>query len=165
MGTKSLRDLLRDELAEAYDADRQILAAWPKLKDAAQAASLKKLCQEGVDYTQRRIERLEAAFKELKLPPAGKPSQAMKTLVARAQVAVAADLPQPAKDAALNGEIQRLSHYGYANYSALLGYAEALREMAVVDLLKPSLEEKKEAVQEEAAMAHLELNPRAVASG
>jgi len=162
MAEKTLRDLLRDELTEAYDADRQLVAAWPQLKEAAEAPSLKKLCQEGVDYTQRRIERLEAAFKELKLPPAGKPSLAMKTLVARAQATIAAGLPPLTRDAALNADIQRLSHYGYANYSALLGYAEALREMKVVDLLKPSLEEKKEAVLEEAVMAHLELNPRAV---
>lgn len=157
----TLRDVLLEELMEAFDADRQLLAAWPRLGAAAEAESLKRLCGEGVDYTRTRVDRLTQAFRALDVPARAKACDAMTALI-EAAFEVAEDGPTGAvKDSALLAQISKISHYGLADYASLQGFAEACGESDVARLMAESHHEKEEAVREEAKMAEDEINPAA----
>ena len=157
----TLRDILIDELMEAYDSDRQLLEAWPRLSSAAGAESLQRLCREGVDYTRTRVGRLTQAFQALDVPARAKACDAMTALIESA-FEVCEEGPSGAvKDAALLAQISKISHYGLADYASLQGFAEAFGESAVAKLMAESHHEKEEAVREEAKMAEDEINPAA----
>lgn len=154
----ALRDVLIDELMEAYDADRQLLEAWPRLGAAAGAESLQQLCREGVDYTRTRVGRLTRAFRALGVPVRAKACDAMTALIESA-FEVGEDGPAGAvKDSALLAQISKISHYGLADYASLQGFAEACGEGEVAKLMAESHLEKEEAIREEAKMAEDEIN-------
>jgi ferritin-like metal-binding protein YciE len=158
----TLRDILIDELMEAYDADRQLLEAWPRLGAAAGAESLRRLCREGVDYTRTRVGRLSQAFRALDVPARAKACDAMTALIESA-FDVAEDGPTGAvKDSALLAQISKISHYGLADYASAQGLAEACGESEVAKLMAESHHEKEEAIHEEAKMAEDEINPAAI---
>src|SRR5690242_14291653 len=71
MAKKTLRDLLVEELRDLYHADKQLLKAFPRLAKGVTAEEMSKLCEEGVDYTEERIRRLEQAFELLGMPARG----------------------------------------------------------------------------------------------
>jgi ferritin-like metal-binding protein YciE len=155
-----LRALLIHEIRDLYDADKQLLTAWPKLAKAASAESLVTLCREGVEYTEERIRRLDRVFELLGEPARAKPSHAMKGLIRQALDTIGEGLPEAAMDAAILAAVQKISTYGMAGYGVVHGYAQALREREIADLLDESLEEKKDAVVEEEGMAKHEFIPR-----
>jgi ferritin-like metal-binding protein YciE len=157
----TLRDVLVERLMDAYDADRQLLLAWPRLGSAAEADSLRRLCDEGVDYTRERLRRLERAFAELGTPARAKPCVPMAALLEAATEVACHGPPGPVRDAALLAAIQTLSHYGHASYGSIRGFAEALAETGVVKLMAKSYKEKAEAIEEMAGMAESEIDPAA----
>lgn len=157
----TLRDVLVDALMDAYDADRQLLAAWPRLGSAAQSESIQRLCDEGIDYTRERLRRLESAFAELGVPARSKICAPMAALIAAAYDVATYSAAGPARDAALLGAIQTLSHYGHASYGSIRGWAEALGEGAVLKLMARSFQEKDEAIEEMADLAEQEIDPAA----
>lgn len=156
----TLDRLLLDELRRTYGADRQILRAWPKLGAAAQARALKRLCREGVSYTERRLKRLETAFEELGARPKPLRSGSMWALIREALQVAGRTLEPAERDAALIARIQGLSHHGQASYISLVALAQAAGHPAVVRLLRPSLKDKREAIAEMRGMATDELYRR-----
>lgn len=155
----TLRALFIHELRDLYDADKRLVKAWLALANAATAESLVVLCRDGADYTEERIRRLDRVFDRLGGAPPPSPSHAMAGLIRQALEVAAAAIPAAAKDAAILAAIQKISHYGMAGYGIVYGYAEALREREIADLLAESLEEKKDAVVEEEGMANGEFIP------
>ena len=149
------------ELSAALGADRQLLDAWPVLGDAASAQTLKRFCAEGVDYTQERIRRLAMACTVLKVDAVARPSDAIGCLIKDALDVAGAGDAGPVRDAAILAAIQKLSHYGHASYSSIVGFADTLQEDAVAKLLSESLDEKGDAIEEMTDMAADEINPRA----
>jgi ferritin-like metal-binding protein YciE len=162
MTRKTLRDLLVDELRDLYHADKQLLRAFPRLAKGASAPEVRKLCEEGVDYSEERIRRLEQAFGALHVAPRGKTFQDMAGLIQEAMEVLDEDLGAAVRNAALLARIQKISHYGIAGYGTACSYAEALGEDAVAALLAESLREKKEADEEMSELAEREINPRAL---
>ena len=73
--------------------------------------------------------------------------------------------PGPLRDAVLLAAIQKLSHYGHAGYGSLVGYAETLGERDIAQMLRRSLDEKSEAIEEMTDMAEGEINPHAARDG
>ena len=155
-----LNALLIYELRDLYDADRQLMTAWPKLGKAASTESLVILCREGMEYTAERIRRLDRVFDLLGEPVRTKPCYAMKGLIRQALDTIAAGFPEAAMDAAILAAVQKISTYGMAGYGIVYGYAQALSAREIADLLDESLEEKKDAVVEEEGMAKHEFIPR-----
>lgn len=158
----TLRDILIDELMEAFDADRQLLEAWPRLGAAAEAEGLRRLCSEGVDYTRTRVDRLTKAFRALDVPARAKACDAMTALIESAFEVIDDGPTGAVKDAALLSQISKISHYGLADYAGLQGFAEACGESEVATLMAESHHEKEEAVREEDKMAEDEVNPAAM---
>jgi len=162
MAKKTLRDLLVEELRDLYHADKQLLKAFPRLAKGATAEEVRKLCEEGVDYTEERIRRLEQAFETLGMPARGKTCHAMAGLIEEAMETLDEDFSDTVRDAALLANIQRISHYGIAGYGTICAYAKAIGEDDVAGRLAKSLEEKKDADEEMTELAKSEINPRAL---
>ena len=76
-----LEKLYRDELADLYDAENQILKALPKLIEAATAPELKTAFQQHQKTTENQVKRLEQIFQE-DGRPAPKKCKAMAGLLA-----------------------------------------------------------------------------------
>jgi ferritin-like metal-binding protein YciE len=162
MAKKTLRDLLVEELRDLYHADKQLLKAFPRLAKGAAGDEVRKLCEEGVDYTEERIGRLEQAFETLGLPARGKTCHAMAGLIEEAMESLDDDFSDAVRDAALLANVQRISHYGIAGYGTVCAYAKAVGEEDMAGLLAKSLDEKKDADEEMTELAKSEINPRAL---
>ena len=162
MAKKTLRDLLVEELRDLYHADKQLLKAFPRLAKGAAGGDVQKLCEEGVDYTEERIRRIEQAFEMLGMPARGKTCHAMAGLIEEAMETLDEDFSDAVRDAALLANIQRISHYGIAGYGTVCAFAKAIGEEDMAGLLAKSLDEKKDADQEMTELAKSEINPRAL---
>jgi len=165
MAKKTLRDLLIEELRDLYHADKQLLKAFPRVAKEASAAEVRKLCEEGVDYTNERIKRLEEVFAKLDTPARAKRCQAMEGLVEEAKEMLAEDLTAALRDASLLANMQKIAHYGIAGYGTVCSYAKAIGENEVAEIVAKSLREKKEADREMTELAERQINPRALANG
>jgi ferritin-like metal-binding protein YciE len=153
--------LLNYTLGKALHADRQLVAAFPKLARAAKDSHLRKLCREGVDYTEERIERLNRVFDLLGSEPRVRASPAMKGLIRDALLASASDgFEDTARDAVILDAVMKISHFGRAAYWMACAYAEALDERKVKSILMQSLKEKEEAIAEMMGMAEGDIIPR-----
>jgi len=82
MGMDGLPDLLRDELKDIYDAEKQLIKALPKLVKKASSSELKEALQSHLKETEGHIDRLEQAFEQLGLPVRGKNCEGMQHLIA-----------------------------------------------------------------------------------
>src|SRR5690606_1508739 len=145
MPNATLHDLFVADLRYLYFADRQLQKTFPLLARAAHARSLKRLCQEGVDYSSERLQRLETVFDQLGENARAKTSHGMRGLLEEAGEVAQKKLPPEVKDAALLASIQRIAHYGIAAYGTAAAYADAVGERKAAKILARSLKEKKEA--------------------
>jgi ferritin-like metal-binding protein YciE len=154
------RALAIEELQRLLRAEPHLAAAFRVLARRAQAKPLRKLCREGVTYTNRRVRRIRAALRALDAPARPKPSQGLDGLIADALKAASSHgAKSPECDAAILAAVERISHDGLATYAAVDRYLRAARASGARKILAPSLKEKREAVAEEAKMAREELLP------
>jgi ferritin-like metal-binding protein YciE len=154
-----LRRLAVAELRRLLQSEPRLTAAWKVLARRATHPSLRRLCREGVTYTERRTRRVRDALKALEAPPRPAPSRGMDGLLADAKRAAATRDPRT-RDVAMLAAIERISHDGLAVYAALDRMLRACREREARKILAPSLKEKREAVAEEAAMARDDVIPK-----
>lgn len=154
-----LKTLLVAGMQDMLGADRQLLKAFPRLARAATDREVRKLCREGVDYTEERIARIERGLRLLGVVrPRARRSPAMGGLIEEAMDAVHGSLAED-RDAAILGSVQKISHYGRAGYWMLCGYAEALHERKTKAMLLKSLKEKEEAIRDMMKMAESDIVP------
>jgi ferritin-like metal-binding protein YciE len=90
---------------------------------------------------------LKAAFKDLGLKPIPKKSAALPGLIADA-LAAGRKQPPKAQDAAILAAIEPISHYGLAIYTAIDRYLAAAQVQGARRILAPSLQEKRDAIDE-----------------
>lgn len=159
MADGRLKRVLVSGMQDMLGADRQLLKAFPRLARAAGDRDVKKLCREGVDYTEERIARLERGLRLLGDRPRARRSAAMAGLIDTA-LDVAGDDASDARDAAILASVQAISHYGRSGYWTLCAYAEAAGERKAKTILMKSLKEKEEAIGEEMRMAESDIIPR-----
>jgi ferritin-like metal-binding protein YciE len=155
-----LTALLIYALSKALHADRQLVEAFPKLARAARDSHLRKLCREGVDYTEERIERVTRVFDLLGTEPRVRASPAMKGLIQNALNAANDGFENTARDAAILDAILKISHFGRSGYWTVCAYAEALGDKKIKTILMQSLKEKEEAITEMMEMAESDIIPR-----
>jgi ferritin-like metal-binding protein YciE len=155
-----LAELLVYALSKALHADRQLVDAFPKLARAAHDDHLRKLCREGLDFTEERIERLNRVFDLLGTEPRVRASPAMKGLIRNALNAANVGFEGTMRDAAMLDAILKISHLGRAGYWMVCAYAEALGDTKIKSILMQSLKEKEEAIDEMMSMVEGDIVPR-----
>ena len=145
MKLNSLNDVLTDQLADLYSAERQLVEALPKVAGAASSTELRDAIEEHLEETRGHVRRLEQAFGELGISPPSEECEAMKGLIAEGEKVIKAEGDPSAKDAALIAAAQRVEHYEIAGYGTVRTLARELGHKDTADLLGETLDEESQA--------------------
>jgi ferritin-like metal-binding protein YciE len=140
-----VRELLTEELKDAYSAEKQALRCMQRALRKASAGALRQGIQTHIEQTQVQIERVEQAMEKMNVRPGRKVCEAMRGLVEEAQHEIEKhDERGPILDLIIVAGMQRIEHYEIAAYGTDVALAEALGEKEVADLLSQTLEEEKQ---------------------
>jgi ferritin-like metal-binding protein YciE len=142
---KSLDDLFMHFLQDVYYAERQLLKALPKMGKSAEAPALKEAFSAHREETVQQVERLEQVFMHLDQPAKGVTCEAIKGLIEECEEVIEASKSGPMRDAGLVACGQAVEHYEMARYGALIAWAQVGGHIEIVDLLRQTLEEEKQA--------------------
>jgi ferritin-like metal-binding protein YciE len=139
-----VRELLIEELRDAYSAEKQALRCMQKVLRKANSSILREGVQLHIDQTQTQIERVEQAMEKLEVRRNRTVCEAMRGLVEEAQREIdEQDSKGPILDLVIVAGLQRIEHYEIAAYGTAIALARALGEEEVADLLSETLEEEK----------------------
>jgi ferritin-like metal-binding protein YciE len=139
-----VRELLVEELKDAYSAEKQALRCMQKVMKKSSSPALREGIQLHIDQTQTQVERVEQAMEKLEARRGRKVCEAMRGLIDEAQHEV--DQQQgkgPLLDLVIVAGLQRIEHYEIAAYGTAIALAKALGEDEVASLLSETLEEEK----------------------
>jgi ferritin-like metal-binding protein YciE len=150
----TLRETFLEELAEIYDAEKQLLKALPKMAQAAEHEELKRALEEHLEQTEGQVERLEQLFEVIGEEPKGKSCKAMEGMVKEGE-----ELIRDRKgDAALICAAQKVEHYEIASYGSLQSWARLLGEDEAADLLEETLDEERDTDEQLTEVAESAIN-------
>jgi ferritin-like metal-binding protein YciE len=135
----TLRETFLEELADIYDAEKQLVKALPKMAKAAENDQLREGFEEHLEQTEEHVQRLEQVFEHFGEKAKAKKCQAMAGLLEEGQELI----KEKAGDAALICAAQKVEHYEIAAYGSLKSWAEFLEENDSVVLLEETLDEEK----------------------
>jgi len=141
-----VRELLTEELKDAYSAEKQALRCMQRAVRKANAEALRQGIQMHIEQTQVQIERVEQAMEKLSVRPGRKVCEAMRGLVEEAQHEIEEqdEKKGPILDLVIVAGMQRIEHYEIAAYGTSVALAQALAEKEVASLLSETLEEEKQ---------------------
>ena len=145
MELNSLNDVLEEQLGDLYDAEKQLVAALPKVVSAAHSDELRKALQDHLEQTQGHIERLEQVFFDLNLLTPTETCEAMRGLLREGEKIVNATGDPAAKDAALIAAAQRVEHYEISAYGTARTLARELGHGDAASMLEQTLDEESHA--------------------
>src|SRR5690349_14507697 len=84
--TKSaLQDLFLDEIKDIYWAEKHLVKALPKMKEAATTEELQEAIETHLEQTKEQVMRLEQVFELLEEKPQAKKCDAMEGLVSESE--------------------------------------------------------------------------------
>ena len=161
-----VRELLVEELKDAYSAEKQALRCMQKTLKMASAPALREGIQMHIEQTQLQIERVEEAMEKLDIRPGRKVCEAMRGLVEEATHEIGEqDGKGPILDLVIVASMQRIEHYEIAAYGTDIALATALNEKEVVDLLSLTLEEEKQTDLKLTEVTEQHIMPAAMGAG
>jgi len=142
-----VKELLIEELQDLLHAERQLVAALPKMAAAAHHPKLREAFEKHLTQTEGQIERLEKAFELLGEEAKPKPCLAMKGLIEEGQETIkeSADKEDLAADLALICAAQKVEHYEIAGYGTTKALARQIGAVEVAALLSHTLGEEEAA--------------------
>ena len=158
---KTLHDALIDELRDAYDAEKQLVKALPKLAKAANSDELREAFESHLEETRGQVERLEQVFADLGEKVRGKHCDGIAGIIEEGKSVMAEDFDEATMDACLIASGQRAEHYEIAAYGTLVAWARAMGHEEAADLLQETLDEEKAADEKLTAIAEAGINQEA----
>ena len=165
MSMNTLQDLFVEELKDVYNAERQLVAALPKMAKASDSPDLADAFSKHLLETKGHVTRLEQIFKELDLPARGKKCKGMEGLLEEGKEVMEEEGDTRVIDAALISAAQRVEHCEIAAYGCLRSYAELLGHRNIVALLQKTLAEEEAADETLTRLAKRGINANAAAAG
>jgi ferritin-like metal-binding protein YciE len=141
---QEVRELMVEQLKDAFSAERQALKCMQRAARKASAPALREGIQMHIEQTQVQIERIEQIMESLKIRPGRKVCEAMRGLVEEAQHEMEEHDKGPVLDLVIVAGMQRIEHYEIAAYGTNIAIARALGEKEAVGLLSETLEEEKQ---------------------
>jgi ferritin-like metal-binding protein YciE len=158
---KSLHDMFIDELRDAYDAEKQLTKALPKLARAAVSDELREAFESHLTETQGHVTRLEQVFASLEEKPRGKHCDGIAGIIEEGKGVIEEDIEESAIDACLIAAGQRAEHYEIAAYGSLVAWARAMDHADVAHILEETLDEEKAADEKLTSLAEGGINEEA----
>jgi ferritin-like metal-binding protein YciE len=159
--TGTLHDAFLDELRDAYDAEKQLTKALPKMAKAASSPGLRKAFETHLEETRGQIDRLEQVFASLDEKVRGKHCDGIAGIIDEGKAVMEEDFDEATMDACLIAGGQRAEHYEMAAYGTLLAWARAMGHTEAANLLQETLEEEKAADQKLSSLAEDGINREA----
>jgi ferritin-like metal-binding protein YciE len=157
----TLHDAFLDELRDAYDAEKQLTKALPKMAKAATSPQLRKAFETHLKETQGQIGRLEKTFASLDEKVRGKHCDGIEGIIEEGQSVMQEDFDEVTMDACLIAAGQRAEHYEMAAYGTLVAWAKAMGHSEAANLLQQTLAEEKAADAKLSALAEGGINEEA----
>jgi ferritin-like metal-binding protein YciE len=165
MALESMQDLFLNELKDVLNAEKQLVAALPKMAKAASAPELEQAFTKHLRETEGHVRRLEQIFKSLGQTARGKKCKGMEGLLEEGKEILEEDGAEEVIDAALISAAQRVEHYEIAAYGCLRTYAQLLGHDDADRLLEETLREEEATDKALTALAEGGINQAAVAAG
>lgn len=139
-----LKELLVEELRDLLHAEGQLIAALPKMAEAAHHPKLKETFLDHLKETEGQVARLKSAFELLGEEPTPKPCKAMTGLVEEGKETIRDGSEKPANiaDLGLIAAAQRVEHYEISGYGTARSLARQVGELAVAKLMTQTLGEE-----------------------
>jgi ferritin-like metal-binding protein YciE len=161
MAEGTLHDAFIDELRDAYDAEKQLTKALPKLAKAATSPELREAFQSHLEETRGHVERLEQVFESLDEKVRGKHCDGIAGIIEEGKGVMEEDFEETTMDACLIAAGQRAEHYEMAAYGTLVAWAQAMGHSTAARLLKQNLDEEKAADKKLSSLAEGGINQTA----
>jgi ferritin-like metal-binding protein YciE len=143
--TARFEDLFQEGLADLYDAEKQIVAALPKMIAASSSEALSGDLAAHLGETKTHVSRLETIFEKIAADPGGGACHSMEALLGECERVIDELEKSPVLDLALIAAARKVEHYEIAGYSMATRLAEILGQQDVFDRLEETLEEEIEA--------------------
>lgn len=159
--TKTLHDAFLDELRDAYDAEKQLTKALPKMAKAATSPKLRAAFEAHLEETRGHLTRLEDVFAGLDEKVQGKHCDGIAGIIEEGKSVMEEDFDEATMDACLIAGGQRAEHYEMAAYGSLIAWARAMEHPDVADLLQETLDEEKAADEKLSSLAQGGINQEA----
>jgi len=157
----TLHDAFIDELRDAYDAEKQLIKALPKMAKAASSPALRSAFESHLKETQGQVVRLEKAFASLDEKVRGKHCDGIEGIIEEGKSVMEEEFDEVTMDACLIAAGQRAEHYEIAAYGTLVAWAKAMGHHEAAELLEETLNEEKAADEKLTALAEAGINQAA----
>ena len=154
----TLHDAFIDELRDAYDAEKQLTKALPKMAKAASSPELRDAFEMHLEETRGQVERLEEVFASLDEKVRGKHCDGIAGIIEEGKAVMEEDFDDVTMDACLIAGAQRAEHYEMAAYGTLVAWARAMGHEEAAVLLQETLEEEKAADEKLSSLAEGGIN-------
>ena len=162
MTTRTLHEMLVDELRDLYHAEKQLTKALPELAKAATHEGLRDAFESHLEETRAHVWRLEEVFGSLDEPAKAKPCPGMAGIIEEGSALLQEGAEPAVLDAALIAAAQRAEHYEIGAYGTCVAWARLLGHSEAVELLEQTLEEEKASDHKLTSLAESEINQSAV---
>ena len=150
---KVLKDAFLDELKDAYDGEKQLIRALPKLAQAATNPDLQLAFQSHLGETRNHVALLEQVFELLGEKAKGKHCDGLAGIIEEGKSILEEDFEPATMDACLIAAGHRCEHYEIAAYGTLVAWGEGLGNQQVTKILSEILAEEKMADQKLSQLA------------
>jgi ferritin-like metal-binding protein YciE len=165
MALNSMDELFLDELKDVYNAEKQLVAALPRMAKAAQSPKLQQAITKHLRETEGHVRRLEQILGSLGEPLRGKKCKGMEGLIEEGKEILEEEGAAEVIDAAIISAAQRVEHYEIAAYGCLRTYAQLLGNTDADRLLQQTLAEEEATDKALTALGEGGINQAAVAAG
>jgi len=155
---KTLHDAFIDELRDAYDAEKQLLRALPKMAKKATSEDLTAAFEAHLEETRGHVDKLEQVFRALDEKVRGKHCDGIAGIIEEGKSIMEENFDDATMDACLIAGGQRAEHYEMAAYGTLVAWAKTMGHTEAADLLEEILEEEKAADEKLTALAEGGIN-------
>jgi len=157
----TLHDAFLDELRDAYDAEKQLTKALPKLAKAATSPDLRAAFESHLEETRGHVDRLEQVFESLDEKVKGKHCDGIAGIIEEGKSVMEEDFDETTMDACLIAAGQRAEHYEMAAYGTLVAWANGMGHAEAAKLLQQNLDEEKAADKKLTSLAEGGINQEA----
>jgi ferritin-like metal-binding protein YciE len=157
----TLHDAFLDELRDAYDAEKQLTKALPKMAKAATSPVLRDAFESHLEETRGHVERLEQVMEGLGEKVRGKHCDGIEGIIDEGKSALGEGFDEATMDACLIAAGQRAEHYEMAAYGTLVAWATVMGHTEAADLLQETLDEEKAADEKLTSLAEGGINQEA----
>lgn len=164
MALNSMDDLFLNELKDVYNAEKQLVAALPRMAKAAQSPKLQQAITKHLRETEGHVTRLEQILQSLGEPLRGKKCKGMEGLIEEGKEILEEEGAPEVIDAAIISAAQRVEHYEIAAYGCLRTYALLLGNTEADRLLQQTLAEEEATDKALTALGEGGINQAAVAA-